>query len=282
MGRSDGKLVKDIPAFDKLIPHIMSRRYDATNFGKVEFDMTNLYKTLRELRAQGHRVGVMDAVITSFALLLQSTPELNRFIVNKKIYQRNHICVSFALIKVTDEGEILETAVKVYIEPEDTLLEISEKIRETIKENEAPQSNNAVDRFANRLMSLPLVPGFFVRLVKLMDRYGMLPKSIIKLSPFHTTLFISNLASIQMNYVYHHLYDFGTTSVFITLGKPRRVPTGKEGKAKRMMTLGVSLDERICKGAVWAKGLFDFKRALENPELLMGKQIKEEKSGEAS
>ena len=235
MRRSDGKRVKNIPAFDRLIPHIMNRRYDATNFAKAEFDMTNLHKILRKLRAEGHKVGTMDAVITAFALLLQKTPELNYFIVNKKIYERNHICVSFALIKRTEEGGIIETAVKVYIEPGDNLLAISKKIRDVIKANEKPQSYNALDRFVDGLMSLPLLPGFLVGMIKLFDKFGLLPRSIIKLSPFHTSMFISNLASIQMNYVYHHLYQFGTTSLFVTLGKPRRVPTA-DGTFKRTMT----------------------------------------------
>ena len=268
MGRSDGKLVKDIPALDKLIPHIMDKRYDATNYLKIEFDMGNLHTFLRSMRAEGHQVGIMDAVITAYALLVQKTPVLNRFIANKRIYQRNHLCVSFALIKRADDGEFIETAVKVYIEPGDDLLSISKKIRDVIKENEQPQSQNAMDRFINCLMSTRLFPGFLIGLIKRLDKHGMLPKNIIKISPFHTTFFISNLGSIQLNYVYHHLYDFGTTSVFMTLGMPRRLLV-PGGKARRIMTLGISLDERISTGAALAKALFDFKKALENPQMLI-------------
>ena len=269
MGRSDGEPVKGIPALDRLIPHIMNRRYDATNFSKVEFDMTNLHKFLRGLRNEGHKVGIMDAVIAAFALLIQKMPELNRFIANKKIYQRNHVCMSFVMLKRTHGDEVIETAVKVYIDPDDDLLSISQKIREIIKENEQPQTKNALDNFIERLMSVPLIPGFLVGLIKWMDNRGILPKSIIKLSPFHTSMFISNLASIQMNYVYHHLYEFGTTSLFITLGMPRRV-SGRGDNVKRVMTLGISLDERIGTGATWAKALFEFKKMLENPQLLLG------------
>ena len=277
MGRADGKLVKDIPAFDKLIPHIMDKRYDATNFLKIEFDMSNMHAFLRNMRAQGHKVGVMDAVITAYALLVQKTPTLNRFIANKRIYQRNHLCVSFALIKRTDDGELIETAVKVYIEPGDDLLSISKKIRDIIKENEQPQSQNAMDRFIDCLMSTRLFPGFLVGLIKRLDKHGMLPKNIIKLSPFHTTFFISNLGSIQLDYVYHHLYEFGTTSVFMTLGMPRRLAV-PGGKAKRIMTLGIALDERISTGAALAKALFDFKKALETPEMLLNAPDETEKS----
>ncbi|MCL2420929.1 MAG: 2-oxo acid dehydrogenase subunit E2 [Defluviitaleaceae bacterium] len=266
MGRSDGTLVKDIPAFDKLIPHMMDKRYDATNFAKIEFDMTNLQEFLRNLRADGHSVGTMDAIIAAFALMLKKRPEINRFIANKRVYQRNHVCVSFALIKKGPDQELMETAIKVYIQPDDNLITISKNIRNIIKENKLPQTQNAVDRFVDRLMSMPLIPGLCVGIIKLMDKYGFLPKSIIALSPFHTSMFISNLASIRMSYVYHHLYEFGTTSLFVTLGKPE----GKqEDKTKKMMTLGVSIDERICTGAVWAKAFYEFKRCIENPERLM-------------
>jgi len=272
MGRSDGTRVKGIPALDALIPHMMSRRCDATNFVKIEIDITNLKAYLNALRDQGHKVGIMDAIIAAFAFMLRKRPEINRFVVNRKIYQRNHTCVSFAMLKRGEE-ELTETVVKVYIEPDDDLIAIARKIRETIKENEKPQTKNAMDRFVDKLMSLPLLPGFLVGVIKFMDRRGILPKSIIKLSPFHSSMFISNLASIKMDYLYHHLYEFGTASLFITLGKPLREPdcdAEGSGAAKKVMTLGISMDERICIGAIWAKAFFEFKRCLEDPERFIG------------
>jgi len=247
----------------------MNRRYDATNFGKMDFDLENLQTMLRKLRVAGHKVGLMDAVITAYAMLLREMPQLNRFIANKKLYQRNHICVSFAMLRKRSGTDVDETAVKVYIEPEDDLLAISAKIRETIQENEQPQNRNAVDKLLDTLMSAPLLPGFAVAVFKFLDKCGILPKKVINISPFHTSLFVSNLGSLQMNYVYHHLFEFGTTSLFITIGMPRRIP-GRNGQMKRMMTLGVSMDERICTGAIWAKALYEFRRTLENPERLLG------------
>ena len=266
MGRSDGTLIKGIPALDRLIPHFMNRRYDATNYCKVEFDITNLKKLLQELRDEGHKVGTMDAIITAFAFLLKERPEINRFIANKKIYQRNHVCVSFAMIKRGTENQLLETVVKVYIEPDDNLITISNKIRETIEENRKPQTRNAMDRFIDGLVSVPFIPGILVSIIKILDKFGILPKAIIKLSPFHTSLFISNLASLRMDHVYHHLSEFGTNSLFITLGKPRL----EQGETnKNVVTLGVAIDERICIGAIWAKAFFEFKRCIENPERLL-------------
>ncbi|MCL2569438.1 MAG: 2-oxo acid dehydrogenase subunit E2 [Oscillospiraceae bacterium] len=276
MGRSDGKLVKDLPALDRIVPHLMDRRYDATNFAKFEFDMTNLAAFLKRLRAEGHKVGVMDVVMMAYARLAQGTPELNRFVVNKKIYQRNHLCISFTMLR--REGDrFVDTVVKIYIEPEDDLLTVSQKIREGIKENEQIQTRNVMDRFADGLMSIPILPGFLISVIKWMDRRGILPKSIVHLSPFHTSMFLSNLGSIQMDYIYHHIYEFGTTSLFITMGKPRRVV--EDGQTKRMMTLGIAMDERICKGVTWVRLLFEFRRLLENPEQMMGEQKAREAIG---
>jgi len=268
MGRSDGKLVKDLPALDRIVPHLMDRRYDATNFAKFEFEMTNLTAFLKKLRTEGHKVGLMDVVIMAYARMAQNTPELNRFVVNKKIYQRNHLCVSFSMLR-REGDKFVDTVVKVYIEPEDDLLTVSRKIREGIKENEQIQTRNVMDRFVDGLMSIPILPGFLVGLIKWMDRRGVLPRSIIDLSPFHTSMFLSNLGSIQMDYIYHHIYEFGTTSLFISMGKPRRVPT-EDGQTKRMMTMGIAMDERICKGVTWVRLLFEFRRLLENPEQMLG------------
>lgn len=56
----------------------------------------------------------------------------------------------------------------------------------------------------------------------------MLPRKLIDLSPFHTSLFITNLASINTSFIYHHCYEFGTTSVFLCMGKP--VPKMVDGR----------------------------------------------------
>ena len=271
MPRSDGKLVKNIPAIERLIPHIMSRRYDATNFAKIEFDMQNLQTFLRRLRVEGHNVGVMDAVICAYVKLLGKQPELNRFIANKKIYDRNDISVAFNMIRYGENDKIEETVIKVYFEPTDDLLTVSQKIRTAIKENEKPETKNGIDRLMDKLVMLPCLPGFLVGLIKWADRRGILPKSIIKLSPFHSSLYLSNLASIQMDAVYHHLYDFGTTSVFVTIGKPERKKS-EDGVKRRTVTFGISIDERICIGAVWVKALFELRRMLEQPESLLEHQ----------
>jgi hypothetical protein len=235
----------------------------------VDFNISNLHKFLRGIHCGGQKIGLMDAVITAFVFMLRKHPELNRFVANKRVYQRDRICVSFVMLKKGDGESFDETAVKLHMEPDDDLLSISKKIRDVVAKNEKPQSRNALDVFVGKLMGAPLVPGFLVGSIKLLDKFGLVPRRIIELSPFHTSLFISNLASLRVDYAYHHLYEFGTTSLFVTLGIPRRV-ADRAGGHKRVITLGASLDDRISTGAAWARGFFELKKMLENPELLLG------------
>ncbi|MBR3908187.1 MAG: 2-oxo acid dehydrogenase subunit E2, partial [Clostridia bacterium] len=105
---------------------------------------------------------------------------------------------------------------------------------------------------------------------KLLDRYGLLPKFIINMSPFHMSLGITNLASIRTNHIYHHCYEFGTTSVFMAMGNLREIPKRKGGEIvfERSLPIGVTMDERICSGSYFATAFRYMKKMLANPELL--------------
>jgi hypothetical protein len=115
--------------------------------------------------------------------------------------------------------------------------------------------------------------------LKWLDRHGMLPKKIIKVSPFHTSCFITNLKSIKTDYIYHHLYDFGTTGLFISMGKENLEPVvednGTIGVGK-IMKLGIVTDERICDGFYYAGSLRLFKELIENPQQLVDRLEKVE------
>ena len=57
------------------------------------------------------------------------------------------------------------------------------------------------------------------------------------------SLGITNLASIRTNHIYHHCYEFGTTSVFMAMGNTREVPKrkGDEIVFEKCMPIGVTM-----------------------------------------
>ena len=172
------------------------------------------------------------------------------------------------------DGRADETSIKVFFEDGDDIFSINRKIEEAVAQNQVAAHNNNTDKFANFLFAIPILPGLLFGLVKLMDRCGVLPRKIIDLSPFHTSLFITNLASINTNSIFHHCYEFGTTGVFVSMGKP--IANYRSGEYnKKMIPLSVVMDERICTGHEYALFWASVRRYLKHPELLEGKPTEE-------
>ena len=264
--RPDGKRVKNTTAIVTAIPYIMPKRYDAQNFITEYADMEILRRYIQQKRREGVRLSYMTVLLAAYFKAYQENPKINRFIMNSRIYQRNHFCVSFVILKTRADGTPDETTVKVYFEDGDDILSIHRKIEEIVAKNQIAAHNNNTDKFANFMLSLPLLPKVVIALARLLDRYGLLPRFIIDLSPFHTSLFITNLASINTSAIYHHCYEFGTTGVFICMGKPiANHLTGEYDK--KLIPLSIVMDERICTGHEYALFWQSFRRYLRHPEL---------------
>ncbi len=271
--RSDGKKVKNIDPFMRLVPHIMFHRNDAMVMQLQEIDCEYLDKYILDKRKNENiRLTYMDIVMASFVRVVSTRPKLNRFIVNGRIFKRNNIQVSFAIKKrLTDQAE--ETTVKLSFDGSESIYDVMEKVHQVIKENRG-DIHNETDHIAKVLTR---APNFFikvmVRFLMWLDKHGMLGKKILDASPFHTSIFLVNLKSINMETVYHHIYNFGTTGLFVSMGKekyePRVInPLTNEIGARKIMKMGVVVDERISDGLYNSLSLREFKKIMENPYIL--------------
>lgn len=268
--RPDGTRVKDLPPLVAAIPYIMPKRYDAWNTITENIDEEVIKEFIRNQRRQGVRLNHMSVIISAYYKATLENPKLNYFIMNRKIYKRNHFCVSFVIMKKLADGSPSETTLKIYLEPEDTVFTVNEKIRKVIEANQQTEQSNSTDHFARFMFSVPGLPRFVIGLAYFLDRHGLLPRKVIELSPFHTSLFITNLASIKTSFIHHHCYEFGTTSVFVCMGKPE-VAFGREpGKRKKALPLGIVMDERICTGVEYARFAVTLRQLLQHPERLEG------------
>ena len=218
--RPDGTRVKDLPPIVAAVPYIMPKRYDAWNSITEYIDEEAIKSYIREKRRSGVRINHMAVIIAAYYKAIQTNPKLNYFVVNSHIYRRNHFSVSFVILKKLADGSPDETTLKIYLEPGDTVFTIQQKITDAIEANRHTEQKNSTDKFARMMFSVPGLPKFVVWLAYHLDKHGLLPRKIIDLSPFHTSLFITNLASIKTSHIYHHCYEFGTTSVFVCMGKP--------------------------------------------------------------
>ena len=269
--RPDGTRVKDLPPLVAAIPYIMPKRYDAWNSVTENIDEEIIKDFIRTHRRAGVRLNHMSVIISAYYKAVLRNPKLNYFVMNGRIYRRNHFCVSFVILKKQANGVVNETTLKVYLDENDTVFTVNQKIADAIAANRAEHQSNSTDKFAKFMFSVPGLPKFVVWLAYHLDKHGLLPRKIVDLSPFHTSMFITNLASIKTSYIHHHhCYEFGTTSVFITMGNLREVPRRSGGEIifERCIPLGVVMDERICSGSYFALAFRKIRKYLRNPELL--------------
>lgn len=265
--RADGVRVKKLDAIFKLIPYIMKTRTDSQVFFEDRIYLDKVSEYIKKKKEEGIRITHMEIIIAAIGRLLYERPQLNRFIMNRQIYQRNETVISLA-IKKQMMDEAMETTVKFKIKPEDTIFSISNQIKEVVEENKKVTTKNITDKLADFILSFPnfLIKGV-VSVIMWMDKHNLLPKAVIDASPFHTSAFLTNLGSLGIDAIYHHIYDFGTTSIFFAMGS-KKYEKDLDGNIQSYINIKVVADERICDGLYYAKSFLMLKKYLQKPELL--------------
>lgn len=266
--RADGKRIKNADPMYTVAAYIMNKRVDSMNMITIDIPVDPIKEYLNEKRKQGINLSHMGVVLAAYIRTIKEFPELNRFVVNKKIYQRNEIAVGMVVLKPGEMGH--GTMSKMYFNENNTIFEVNDIINKYVEENREAPENNGTEKIIKALLSVPGVLPVGVGLFKWMDKHGLLPKAIIDMSPFHMSCGITNLASIRTNHIYHHCYEFGTTSVFLAMGNTREVPKrkGDEIVFEKCMPIGVTMDERIASGSYFALAFRRMRQYLRNPELL--------------
>lgn len=266
--RPDGRRMINKDPIVGFTPYLMPQRVDAQVHSTIHVDCDLLTRYIREQRDKGHELSYMDLLIAAYVRSASQHPQLNRFVANKQLFARNTICISLTILKtMEDDDDIKEAAIKVHFDPYDTVYDVHRKMQEEIAQNRKPDNRNDADKLVRFLIAVPGLPTVIVAAARLLDRYGLLPRYVINASPFHTGAFITNMASIGMPHVNHHIYNFGTTSLFLAMGKVQRnvVPgPGQTTVVKRMIPIGIVSDERITSGAEYGTALLYFRDLLEN------------------
>lgn len=268
--RTDGRRLKRISPFFLLMPHIMKRRSDSQVFYSQEISLAPLDEYIAKKEAEGIKVSYMSIIYASLVRIVAEKPLLNRFVMNGRVYARNSIDISLAIKKGLSETAE-ETTLKLHFNGSENIFDIKDRLEKVILENKEATAENSTDKMAK---ALAYVPSWFIKLfvnfVMFLDRHDLLPKAIIELSPFHTTAFLTNVGSLGIDSIYHHLYDFGTTGVFLAMGKKKKslVSVDDNLEEEKIISLRWVLDERICDGYYYANALKLFNKYMKKPELL--------------
>ncbi len=271
MKRADGLLLRHTDPMYRIAAQVMATRSDSMNMITLDIPLAPIDAYLRQKKREGHTMSHMAVIMAAYQRMIAEYPAINRFIVNKRAYARNEIAIGMVVLQGSHTDKANDgTMSKIYLQPDDTIFDVNRRIEEYVEKNRTQAKDNKTEQLIRKLVAIPGLLRFAVNLLKFMDRHNMLPKSIIDASPFHCSMVFTNLASIRTNHIYHHCYDFGTTSVVVAAGNSREVPKRRSGEIvfDKCMPLGVCMDERICSGSYFAIAFRRMKQFLNDPSLL--------------
>lgn len=269
--RYDGFRVRKSDPTNVIMPYLMKDRCDAQVFFDTEVDLTKVEQIIAQKRKENIEIGVLDYMITAFVRTISQYPRINRFVSGRRLFARNDITISM-VVKKKLSLDTPETAIKFHFRPDATISEANKIIRDLIIDNKGSNASNNMDKLMAILNVLPrfLFSGV-INFLTWLDFHGKLPKFIHELSPFHNSVFVTNMGSIGADPIYHHVYNWGTTSIFVAMGNKRKIRAiDSDGKIieKKIMKLRLVADERIADGYYLSKSLKYFKDIFAKPEQL--------------
>jgi len=269
--RSDGDPVPDVPPIRAVMPYIMRGRNESAVFHDSLHEIGTTRAWLRAYnRAHADRATLFHLFAYACARALHLRPELNRFVSGGRIYQRREVSFSFAVKPTMDDHAALVT-VKLVAPESEPFPDFVRRMTSAIEE--ARTRPRAVDREVALVMRLP---GWLVRLgvalVRGLDAWNLLPDFFIRNDPMFASLFLANLGSAGISDAYHHLYEYGTVSIFGALSAPQRMPFVEGGSvvAREGLRARWTFDERIHDAFYGARSLGVARRLFEDPERFLG------------
>ncbi|MDR0810846.1 MAG: 2-oxo acid dehydrogenase subunit E2 [Paludibacter sp.] len=270
--RYDGWRVRKVDAVFSVIPFFLRTRIDAQNYFEQRVPIDHIEQFIKDHKDDMPDLSIMHIVMAALVRLYSQRPHLNRFVVWNKIFARNHINIALIVKRsMSDDGE--ETLIKPYFSPTDTLFDVVRKVRHEQDNNQQQGQQNSSDLVSK---ILGYTPAWFIRFVVWsllwLDKIGIMPKYIFNASPWHSGIFLTNIGSLGIESIYHHLYEFGTCSMFVAMGKKsRRHSFNRAGElsAYKSILLKFVMDERVCDGYYYASSMRMLDKILNDPSVLL-------------
>ena len=277
--RRDGVWLKDIDGFHAIMPHLMPNRCDSEVYIEETLDVTALMEYLQRKNTPDapYRTTPFHLLTTAVGKTIYHRPLLNRFIAGKRFYQRNKITLAFVVKRqFADEAE--ESLLITEVDGDTTLEQMSRRILGEARQLRR-EGGNDINQLLDRLAKLPRpLMRALMCLFRFLDFHGWMPESICSGDSNYATVLLSNLGSIKCNAAYHHLNNYGTNSIVITIGKIHKEEIiGEDGRptVKDVVSIGAAIDERIADGFYFARSIRLLEQILDHPEDLE-RPIKEE------
>ena len=267
------KRVRNISGLNQIMIDIKPKRCDSDVYINQKIDVTNLCDYMTKAKKKNSDLTYFHAFVTALGKTFYNRKKLNYYVRNRHLYEHKDIVISFvAKISFDDKSE--EVMLLVPINEDDNIFTISDKIKSKVeklrnknKDFDKKGANNAII-ILGKLPNILRIP--IVGILKLFDKWGILPSSLMEDNLYYSSVIVSNLGSIKCGAIYHNITDFGTCSGIITIGEIKEEEVIIDGKKviRKFCEFGVNLDEIIADGYYFVKSLKLLEYILNNPKLL--------------
>ncbi len=265
--RPDATLVRDLNAMRRFMPYVSPRRNDSLFYMnqdiRVEAALEFLEKQ-NQTRPEKRPLTLFHLFLRACSQGVHLRPGVNRFVKAGKLWQRDGVWITFSAKRELIDGSPMITIKRRFRPDSESLEEMADAIYDKLEFGRSGKKTTS-DKEVGLLLRMPgpVIKGA-LGAARLADRYGLLPRGMIEADPLFASVFVANLGSIDYPAGFHHLWEYGTTSIFGVMG---RTEAGIDGQKK--MTAAWSYDERIEDGLYSYHSLELVRQRIENPESLL-------------
>lgn len=271
--RVDGRRLRSLPPMSQVSPYIMVERNGASNLFTDSIEISHIDRYIRQKRREGlTNFGIVHVILAAYCRAVCRYPGLNRFLSGQKVYSRGNDLQFCMTIKKEMSADSPDTCIKVHLAPTDTATDVYNKMNAIVEKVKTTPLDSGFDNTAHLFTLIPgVLLKFAVWLLKALDYFGLLPRFLLEVSPFHGSIFLTSMGSLGIPPIYHHLYNFGNLPVFGAFGcKRRAIEVTEDGSVVQRKYVDVKfvLDERIVDGYYYAAFFKHYKRIILHPEIL--------------
>ena len=271
--RHDSRLVRKIDEFNKIFPYLMRGRNESAVYFKQQVRVEKTKEFLKELNRTNERTyTVFHLVLTALVRTMSLHPQLNRFVAGNRLYTRDEVIISFVMKKARNEAAS-EVILRIKFDKSDTIFDVAKKAKEQIGIAKRDNSVLGEDKTIGFFLKLPrFIINGCVKFFMYLNRFDMVPKSILDVDPMCSSAFLSNLGSYDINPPYHHLYEWGNSSLFIVMGNIHDEPCISDDnqiEVGQVLDFAFTIDERISDGYYFSKAVRTFAELIKSPQTLV-------------
>lgn len=272
--RPDGRKLRSLDPINRVGVYIMPNRNGAHIQYKGSVEITALEKYIRQKKLNGFEgFGVTEAFLAAYVRVIAKYPSANRFISGQQIYSRDEDIQFCMTIKKELSTDASETIIKLHLNPHDTAADVYQKFHAAVAEvKKTEELDSSFDGVAALIGAIPgVLLKFTIWFLKCLDYFGLIPKFLLEVSPFHGSIYFTSMGSLGIPAIYHHLYDFGNIPAFCAFGCKRRAKElDADGNPvdRKYIDYTFTLDERIVDGFYYATSFKYFQKLLQHPERL--------------